>query len=89
MDHLSAALKRGGIRDLLVFFPATKRDAKALEGHFKAANLPQVADWYAKKQSVANKDGLIKELQELCEKEEPAEHVRDPSTHPHTCQSLP
>ncbi|KAF8973283.1 hypothetical protein BDZ97DRAFT_1912836 [Flammula alnicola] len=50
MDHLSATLKRGGIKDLLAFFPPNKREGKYLEEHFRKEGLPQVADWWAKKQ---------------------------------------
>ena len=75
MDHLSATLKRGGIKDLLVFFPTNKREAKNFEDHFRTAGLPQVADWYAKKQYAVVKDSIVKELQELCEKEETPEQV--------------
>lgn len=69
MDHLGAALRRGGIKDLLVFLPANKRDPKALEEHFKKEGLPQVADWFAKRQYAAAKDAIVKTLKELCEDE--------------------
>ncbi|KAJ7287529.1 eIF4-gamma/eIF5/eIF2-epsilon-domain-containing protein [Mycena rebaudengoi] len=41
MDHLSSTLKRGGIKDLLAFFPPNKRSSPALEEHFKKEGLPQ------------------------------------------------
>jgi hypothetical protein len=75
MDHLSATLKRGGIKDLLAFFPPNKRDGKALEEHFKKEGLPQVADWWAKKQSAVVKDSIVKELTDLCEREESPEQA--------------
>ncbi|PFH51471.1 hypothetical protein AMATHDRAFT_46998 [Amanita thiersii Skay4041] len=70
MDHLSTTLKRGGIKDLLAFFPPNKRDGRVLEDHFRRENLLQVAEWWAKKQYAVVKDGIIKELQELCERGE-------------------
>lgn len=76
MDHLAGTLKRGGIRDLLAFFPANKRTSKDLEDHFKQANLGVVAEWWAKKQYAVVKEGIVKDLQELCEREEPPEQVR-------------
>jgi len=75
VDHLSASLKRGGIKDLLAFFPPNKRDGKNLDDHFRQANLPQVADWWAKKQYAVIKDSLTKELQERSEQDETPEQV--------------
>ncbi|KAF8629652.1 hypothetical protein AX17_005591 [Amanita inopinata Kibby_2008] len=75
MEHLSATLKRGGIKDLLAFFPPSKRDGKILEEHFRKESLPQVAEWWAKKQYAVVKDSLIKELRELCEREESSQAI--------------
>jgi hypothetical protein len=75
MDHLSAALKKGGIKDLLAFFPPNKRETKYLEEHFKKEGLPQVADWWTKKQYAALKETLIKELSEMIEREESTDQV--------------
>ena len=65
MEHLAGALKRGGIKDLLLFFPPNKRDDKALDEHFRKAGLPQVAEWWTKRQYASLKDGVIKQLQEM------------------------
>ncbi|KAG6837719.1 hypothetical protein H0H93_003521 [Arthromyces matolae] len=70
MEHLSAALKRGGIKDLLPFFPPGKQDGKALEEHFKKAGLPQVAEWWSKKLYAGIKSELVKNLTEICERED-------------------
>jgi len=75
MDHLSATLKRGGVKDLLAFFPPNKRDNKTLEEHFKIVGLPQVAEWWSKKQNAILKDELVKELTEFVQREEPAETI--------------
>jgi len=75
MDHLSATLKRGGIKDLLAFFPPNKREGNYLEEHFRKEGLSQVADWWAKKQYAVVKEGLVKDLKDLCEREEPAEQI--------------
>jgi hypothetical protein len=77
MDHLSATLKRGGIKDLLAFFPPNKREGKYLEDHFKKEGLSQVAEWWAKKQYAVVKESIIKELSELCEREETPDQVRE------------
>lgn len=77
MDHLSATLKRGGIKDLLAFFPPNKREGKYLEDHFRKEGLSQVAEWWAKKQYAVVKEGIVKELAELCEREETPDQVRE------------
>ncbi|KAF7376148.1 W2 domain-containing protein [Mycena sanguinolenta] len=75
MDHLAGTLKRGGIKDLLLFFPPNKRTSKELDDHFKKAGLPVIAEWWAKKQYAVVKDSIVKELQELCEREEPPDQI--------------
>lgn len=75
MDHLSGSLKKGGIRDLLAFFPANKQEPKQLEEHFRKADLPQIAEWYAKKQYAMIKDAIVKEVQSLVEHDESPEQV--------------
>ncbi|CCO27198.1 40S ribosomal protein S5 [Rhizoctonia solani AG-1 IB] len=75
MEHLSSLLKKGGIKDLLLFFPLSKRTADALLTHFKDANLSQIADWYTKKQTSALKTQLIAQLKQMCENEEPPETI--------------
>lgn len=75
MDHLAAALKRGNIKDLLAFFPPNKREGKDLEEHFKKEGLPQVAEWYARRQYAIVKESIVKSLQEMCENEDKPEDV--------------
>ncbi|CAE6527480.1 unnamed protein product [Rhizoctonia solani] len=75
MEHLSGLLKKGGIKDLLLFFPTPKRTADNLLAHFKDAGLPQISEWYTKKQSSALKNQLIAKLKEMCENEEPHESI--------------
>lgn len=75
MEHLSGLLKKGGIKDLLLFFPPTKRTPSDLYTHFRGAGLNVIADWYAKKQSSVLKTELVAQLKEMCENEEPTESV--------------
>ncbi|KAJ7346619.1 hypothetical protein DFH08DRAFT_745032 [Mycena albidolilacea] len=75
MDHLAGTLKRGGIKDLLLFFPPNKRTSKELEDHFKKAGLAPIAEWWAKKQYAVVKEGIVRDLQELCEREEPPKQI--------------
>ena len=75
MDHLAGTLKRGGVKDLLAFFPPNKREGKSLEEHFRKEGMPQIADWWAKKQYAVVKEGVIKELSEMREREDTNEQV--------------
>ncbi|EJD03046.1 ARM repeat-containing protein [Fomitiporia mediterranea MF3/22] len=69
MEHLNSTLRKGGVKNILLFLPANKRDAKTLEDHFKKAGLPQVAEWFIRKQSAAARESVVKTLKELCEDE--------------------
>ncbi|KAF9805674.1 hypothetical protein IEO21_08970 [Rhodonia placenta] len=71
MDHLAGALRRGGIKDLTLFFPPNKRDDKILDAHFRQAGLPQVAEWWTKRQYASLKEGIIKTLREMLEQSVP------------------
>lgn len=75
MEHLAGALKKGGIKDLLAFFPPNKRESKVLEDYLKKEGLPQVSDWWAKKQYAVVKESLVKDLTEFCEREDAPELV--------------
>ena len=76
MEHLAGALKRGGINDLLLFFPPNKRDDKALDEHFRKAGLPQVAEWWTKRQYAALKEGVISTLREMLANDDAHDDVR-------------
>ncbi|KAG6832028.1 hypothetical protein H0H87_003009 [Tephrocybe sp. NHM501043] len=75
MEHLSASLKRGGIKDLLAFFPPNRREGKILEEHFKKEGLSQVAEWWSKKQYAGIKTELVKDLTEMCEREDSTDQI--------------
>lgn len=71
MDHLAGTLRKGGIKDLLAFFPPNKRQDKVLDEHFRAAGLAPVADWWTKKQYASLKEGIISTIKGMLAKEEP------------------
>jgi hypothetical protein len=48
IEHLSANLRKSGLRDILLVFPQQSRDRATLDAHFKKEGLPQIVDWYAK-----------------------------------------
>ena len=65
MEHLAGTLKRGGIKDLLLFFPPNKRDDKTLDTQFRQAGLAQIAGWWTKRQYASLKEGVIAQLREM------------------------
>jgi len=69
IDHLSASLKRGGIRELLDFFPANKRTPAELDAWFRKENMLEVAEWYKKKHLARVRENIVSGLKELAEKE--------------------
>lgn len=73
IDHLSAALKKGGVKDLLDYFPANKRNATELDAWFRKENMPGVADWYKKKHLAKVRENVVNGLKELAEKEKDGE----------------
>jgi hypothetical protein len=76
MDHLSGALRKGGVRDLFLFFPAHKRENKIVDDHFRKHGLPQVAEWWVKKQYAVAKETVVGSLKEMREREDTIEEVR-------------
>jgi len=76
MEHLSSSLRRGGVKDLMDFFPPNKRNITTLDAYFKEKGLPVVAEWYAKKRFAAVKEVIVRGLKDLSEKEEGVDAVR-------------
>jgi len=75
MESLSSTLKKGGVKDVLEFLPVNKRDGKAFDAHFKAEGLPQVAEWFTKRQNAMVKDQLVKTVKEMSDNEDSAEEI--------------
>ena len=65
MEHLATALRKGGVRDLLAFFPPNKRSDKTLDEHFRSAGLPQVAEWWTKRQNASLKENIVSTIREM------------------------
>lgn len=76
MDHLAGALKKGGIKDLLSFFPPNRRSDSVLDAHFRGAGLAQVADWWTRKQNAVIKEDIAKAIKESFEHEDQPSDVR-------------
>ncbi|KAI6033005.1 hypothetical protein F5J12DRAFT_194174 [Pisolithus orientalis] len=75
MEHLATSLRRGNIKDLLIFFPPNRRDGKILDNFFRKENIPQVADWYTKRQQALAKEIIVSELKDLCAQDDSAETI--------------
>jgi hypothetical protein len=71
MDHLAAALKKAGVKDLLIFFPPNRRTSAVLDTHFRGAGLPQVADWWTRKQNALIKEEISKAVKDALDREDP------------------
>jgi hypothetical protein len=82
VDHLAGALKKGGIKDLLVFFPPNKRSDTVLDAHFRGAGLPQVADWWTRKQNARTKEDITKAIKDALERDDQPSDVRPNSYFP-------
>lgn len=67
IDHLAGTLKKGGIKDLLLFFPPNKREDKVLDEFFRKQGLAQVADWWTKKKYAMLKVEVVKAIKEHLE----------------------
>ena len=76
MDHLAGALKKGGIKDLLSFFPPNKRSDSVIDAHFRGAGLSQIADWWTRKQNALIKEDIAKAIKESIEHEDQPLDVR-------------
>jgi hypothetical protein len=70
IDHLATTLKKGGVRDLLLFFPPNKRQDKILDDFFRKRGLGQVADWWTKKQYAILKDEVTAAIKDRREQQE-------------------
>ncbi|TFY57122.1 hypothetical protein EVG20_g8666 [Dentipellis fragilis] len=75
MDHLAGALKRAGIKDLLAFFPPNRRDDKILDEHFRKEGLPQIAEWWTKKQNALIRDEIVKSVHDMLDREDAPDDI--------------
>ncbi|KAK0543823.1 hypothetical protein OC846_000042 [Tilletia horrida] len=66
MDHLGTALRKGGIKDLLLFFPPQKREQPGIiVSHFKAIGLTPVAEYWQRRQVREIKDQTVARVVEI------------------------
>lgn len=82
MEHLSRLLKTS-FKDLIDVFPQGKKTRAALDAHFRAEGLAQVADWYGKRQTILVKEELSRWMAQTCEEEDFNEEWKENvSSHP-------
>ncbi|WFD00744.1 hypothetical protein MYAM1_003496 [Malassezia yamatoensis] len=73
MEHLASTLRKGGIRDWLLFFPQTKRSQPdVIPNYFRSSevDLQQVAEYYARRQTKELREQTTLDLANLVENQE-------------------
>ncbi|EIM82945.1 ARM repeat-containing protein [Stereum hirsutum FP-91666 SS1] len=75
MEHLSTALKKANIKDLSLFFPPNKRDNKSLEEFFRKEQIPQVAEWWTKRQNALIKEEITKIVHDMLDHEDTPDNI--------------
>lgn len=73
MEHLASTLRKGGIRDWLLFFPQTKRSQPdVIPNYFRSSevNLPQVSEYYMRRQTKELREQTASDLADLVKSEE-------------------
>lgn len=76
LQHLLTSLRRGGVDDILDFFPPARRSAIELGLHFKKAGLDGLADFYQKQRSQTIAKDTLRQLKDLVTSNAPNEEVR-------------
>ena len=75
VETLGSALRRSGLKDILLVFPFQVRNRKHLEEHFKKENLPQINEWYAKLALGEAKDETVLNIERMINEEDGNEVV--------------
>jgi hypothetical protein len=75
VDQLFGCLKKGGIKELLDFFPVNKRTPTELTVWFKKENLTAISDVYEKKKVGRITNAIITGIKDLVEKGEDNETI--------------
>ena len=75
VETLGSALRRSGLKDILLVFPFQVRKRKNLEEHFRKENLPQINEWYAKLALGEAKDETVLNIERMINEEDSNEVV--------------
>lgn len=66
IDQLGSALRKGGIKEPLLFFPQTRRSQPGLVStHFRGAGLNSVAEYFQRRAAKEIRDNTIARLQDM------------------------
>jgi hypothetical protein len=66
IDQLGSALRKGGIKEPLLFFPQTRRSQPGLVStHFRSVGLNSVADYFQRRAAKEIRDSTIARLSEM------------------------
>lgn len=66
VEQLGSALRKGGVRDPLLFFPQTRRSQPGLVvTHFRSVGLNQVADYFQRRAIKETRDATAARLREM------------------------
>lgn len=66
MDSLGSTLRKGGVKDPLLFFPQTRRSQPGLVGtHFRSAGLASVADYFSRRATRETRDSVVQRIREM------------------------
>lgn len=75
LEHFALALRKGGVADILEFFPANRRTIGDLTTHFKKAGLPNVADFYQQKRSASVANETLSHLKDMINGDDSQEEI--------------
>ncbi|KEI39317.1 uncharacterized protein L969DRAFT_438828 [Mixia osmundae IAM 14324] len=75
IDHLGSSLRRGGVADLILFFPPNKRTMAFAAEHFKKENLDKVWEFYQKQRSAGIREEMAEHLRTMVANEESHEEI--------------
>lgn len=78
IDHLSLSLRKGGVANLIQFFPSSRQTQVELANHFKAEALPSVLEFYMKQKNGQAKEETLYRLKELVADEADNREVSTP-----------
>lgn len=74
-QNLTRSLRKGGIDDILDFFPPPRRSIAELGLHFKKAGLDGLAEYYQKQRSASVAKDTLSQLKELVATNAPTEEI--------------
>ncbi|WVF68699.1 hypothetical protein IAT40_003471 [Kwoniella sp. CBS 6097] len=75
IEQLGGAIRRSGLKDILLVFPFQTRDRAHLEAHFKKEGLQPIVDWYAKLALGEVKDDTVQSVERMINDEDSNDQI--------------